>query len=199
MSKKSVKKTSKPLNPIAAAERPAGKAYPAEPKDLTAQQQRVSKAAAAGAETLKSPSPAGAQPAVVSPAASAKPPTALLPLRSSPGRPPGDSKPAPRPVTAIAPEPPSVPVPPKTINVSFALVKPGARRVSLCGEFNRWSPEATPLKPHENGRWETSLALAPGRYQYKFVADGEWLSDPAAQQNIPNVHGTLNSVIEVRT
>ncbi len=76
---------------------------------------------------------------------------------------------------------------------------PKAARVSVCGDFNRWSPEASPLKQQQDGRWHTTLALKPGRYQYKFVADGQWLHDPQAKENVPNVHGSLNSVIEVRS
>src|ERR1035437_316378 len=86
----------------------------------------------------------------------------------------------------------------KTPSVSFALHKSNAKRVSLCGEFNGWSPTATPMKRHDDGHWETAVALAPGRYQYKFLVDGEWIADPAAQTNVPNEHGSLNSVVEVR-
>ena len=50
----------------------------------------------------------------------------------------------------------------------------------------------------EGGRWEATLALRPGRYQYKFFADGRWIHDPAAQENVPNEHGSLNSVVNVR-
>ena len=85
----------------------------------------------------------------------------------------------------------------KTLSISFALHKPDAKRVSLCGEFNGWSPSATPMKRHEDGCWETTVALAPGRYQYKFVVDGQWIPDPLARENVWNQHGTLNSVIEV--
>jgi 1,4-alpha-glucan branching enzyme len=86
----------------------------------------------------------------------------------------------------------------KTLSISFALHKPDAKRVSLCGEFNGWSPSANPMKRQGGGLWETTLALTPGRYQYKFIVDGEWIPDPAAQRNVPNEHGSLNSVIEVR-
>jgi hypothetical protein len=48
------------------------------------------------------------------------------------------------------------------------------------------------------GHWETTVALAPGRYQYKFVVDGEWIPDLLAQENVWNEHGSLNSVVEVR-
>jgi 1,4-alpha-glucan branching enzyme len=87
---------------------------------------------------------------------------------------------------------------PKTLSVRFALHKPDAKRVSLCGEFNGWSPTATPMKRQNDGVWETTVALAPGSYQYKFVVDGEWIADPAAQKNVPNEHGSRNSLIEVQ-
>ena len=54
------------------------------------------------------------------------------------------------------------------------------------------------MKQGESRSWEATLALQPGRYEYKFVADGEWLHDPNAQENLPNPHGSLNSVMEVR-
>jgi hypothetical protein len=54
------------------------------------------------------------------------------------------------------------------------------------------------MQGNKHGQWETTVPLAPGRYQYKFLADGEWLLDPAAQQNVPNEYGSLNSVVEVR-
>ena len=87
---------------------------------------------------------------------------------------------------------------PKTRSIRFALHKPDAKQVSLCGEFNGWSPSATPMKRHDDGHWETTVALVSGRFQYKFIVDGEWITDPAAQKNVPNEHGSLNSVVEVR-
>jgi 1,4-alpha-glucan branching enzyme len=86
----------------------------------------------------------------------------------------------------------------KTVNVVFALLEPDAKQVSLCGDFNDWSPDATPMKRQDDGHWEATVQLAPGRYQYKFIIDGEWIPDPLAHDNVWNQHGTLNSVIEVR-
>jgi 1,4-alpha-glucan branching enzyme len=90
------------------------------------------------------------------------------------------------------------PVAPAKINTTFSLYEPYAQQVSLCGEFNEWLPEETALTRQESGLWAITLALAPGRYQYKFVVDGQWLADPNAQENVPNAFGSLNSVIEVR-
>jgi 1,4-alpha-glucan branching enzyme len=69
--------------------------------------------------------------------------------------------------------------------------------VSLTGDFNGWSPNATSMKRCDDGHWETTLELAPGRYEYKFVRDGEWMPDLLARENVLNGYGTLNSVIEV--
>ncbi len=52
------------------------------------------------------------------------------------------------------------------------------------------------MEAHGEGRWQTVLALEAGRYQYKFVIDGEWMPDPEAKQNVCNPFGTLNSVVE---
>ena len=84
------------------------------------------------------------------------------------------------------------------IEVTFALERPEAREVFLCGDFNEWSPSSLRMmRRSQNGLWEKRLALAPGRYEYKFVADGEWIHDTRADQNVPNVGGSLNSVMEV--
>ncbi len=202
-------------------------------EDLDEQQERLSKAKAAGAGALKTPAPpAPAEQPPVPATVPLKPLTPLAALWPDQVPPKAESRasqgPAPQkaPVAAIASKPvpaPAVPVrqppaqsaPPKspetavagqahkptaikTVNVIFALLEPEAKLVSLCGDFNGWASHATPMKRHGDGHWETTVALAPGRYQYKFVVDGEWIADPAAQKSVPNEHGSLNSVIEVR-
>jgi hypothetical protein len=98
---------------------------------------------------------------------------------------------------AAATQTPLPPASPK-IKVTFVLPISDAKRVSLAGEFNGWSPDATPMKRHDDGHWETTVELAPGRYEYKFVRDGEWIPDLLAHENVWNQQGTLNSVVEVR-
>ena len=86
----------------------------------------------------------------------------------------------------------------RAIRITFALFEPDARTVSVCGDFNDWEPGATPMKRTEDGQWQATVALRPGRYQYKFVVDEEdWISDPNASDNVPNEHGSFNSVVEV--
>lgn len=88
---------------------------------------------------------------------------------------------------------------PKLVETTFTLDCPKAGEVYLCGDFNEWSAAGlSMIQRTENGHWEKRLALAPGRYEYKFVVDGEWIHDLRACENVLNSHGSLNSVVEVR-
>jgi hypothetical protein len=89
------------------------------------------------------------------------------------------------------------PTAPQRVKVTFVLLEPGAKQVSLSGEFNGWSSDATPMKRDDAGHWETTLALARGRYEYRFLVDGNWRHDPLARVNVWNQNGTLNSVAQV--
>ena len=81
--------------------------------------------------------------------------------------------------------------------VKFALRAAGARQVFVCGDFNRWNGQSNPLRETAPGQWATIVSLGPGRYEYKFVVDGEWQHDPTATQSVPNQYGSFNSVIAV--
>lgn len=80
--------------------------------------------------------------------------------------------------------------------VTFTYAAPGASKVSLAGEFNGWSDAANPLK-NDGGTWTLVLDLAPGTYQYKFVADGQWKQDPGNPDGVPDGFGGNNSVVTV--
>ena len=113
-------------------------------------------------------------------------------------QPPAQSEPPLSPGTAAAvAEAPMLSAIPR-VKVTFVLPICDAKRVSLSGDFNGWSPDATSMKRYDDGHWETTVELAPGRYEYKFVRDGEWMPDLLAHENVLNRHGTLNSVVEVR-
>ena len=58
-----------------------------------------------------------------------------------------------------------------------------AKEVYLAGSFNDWNPTADPMKKVEDNLWIIKKSLTPGKYEYKFVIDGEWLPGP----NIPLV------------
>ena len=41
------------------------------------------------------------------------------------------------------------------------------------------------------------MLLAPGRHEYKFVVNNEWVTDPENPESMPNGQGSNNSVRHV--
>ena len=76
----------------------------------------------------------------------------------------------------------------------FAFKAPTTRQVSLVGDFNNWDTNAAPMQKDPDGIWRLSVSLRPGRYEYRFYADGVWLDDPTAQQRAVNALGTENCI-----
>ena len=74
---------------------------------------------------------------------------------------------------------------------------PEAKQVFLAGDFNQWSPSAKRMVKSKDGTFRARLKLTPGQYEYKFVADGNWVTDPNAEEQAPNACGGLNSVVRV--
>ena len=81
--------------------------------------------------------------------------------------------------------------------IVLELVNPAAKQVFVAGSFNNWQPEQTPLAPAGNGRWAGGLKVGPGRHEYLFVVDGQWLPDPNAKESVENPFGGRNSVLTV--
>jgi 1,4-alpha-glucan branching enzyme len=85
-----------------------------------------------------------------------------------------------------------------TTKVTFELPQESAgEQVSLCGEFNEWAPERTPMTKRKGGRFSVTLTLEGGRsYRFRYLVDGHrWENDPAADGYIPNEYGSEDSVI----
>jgi chromosome partitioning protein len=73
-----------------------------------------------------------------------------------------------------------------------------AKKVLIAGDFNNWSPMSTPMQINgKPGVWVTKLPLPPGRYRYRLVVDGKWITDPHNQYVEANQYGELNNVVEV--
>ena len=73
-----------------------------------------------------------------------------------------------------------------------------ARRVSLVGDFDVWSPTAEPMRRLPDGTWTTTVALTPGRHAYAFVVDDTvWVTDPTAPLVRDPDYGRDHSVIVV--
>jgi 1,4-alpha-glucan branching enzyme len=87
--------------------------------------------------------------------------------------------------------------------VTFRLpseVAKDAKTVTIVGELNNWSKDATPMKQLKNGAYETTLELNTGReYQYRYLIDQKrWENDWDADKYVPSCFGGCeNSVIVV--
>lgn len=69
-----------------------------------------------------------------------------------------------------------------------------AGKVIVAGSFNNW--EENELKMERWGQgWLKHVYLAEGTHTYRFIADGNWFSDPANTEQYPNEFGETNSVV----
>jgi len=85
---------------------------------------------------------------------------------------------------------------PQGVLVHFRFEAPGARTVSLAGDFSNWSPKFS-LTPSESGVWTIVVPLKPGVHDYSFIVDGEkWVPDPDAPATADGFGG-MNSRIAV--
>jgi hypothetical protein len=85
-----------------------------------------------------------------------------------------------------------------TTKVTFEVPAESAgERVCLCGDFNSWLPDATPLTRRKDGRFSGTLNLEQGRsYRFRYLIDGErWENDPNADEYVDNGFGSKDSVI----
>lgn len=80
--------------------------------------------------------------------------------------------------------------------IYFELAAPAAKKVALTGDFKAWDVNGIPMKKDKRGLWSVDVELAPGRYEYKFIVDQQWWTDPANKQTVTTPSGTINSVKE---
>ncbi|MFH1062553.1 MAG: AAA family ATPase [Candidatus Omnitrophota bacterium] len=74
-----------------------------------------------------------------------------------------------------------------------------AKNVEIAGDFNNWvSSVDTKLERIDNGVWAKVIHLKPGAYKYKFVVDGQWITDPNNPKLEIDEVGNKNSILEVK-
>ncbi|HET6891617.1 MAG TPA: DUF3471 domain-containing protein [Pyrinomonadaceae bacterium] len=83
-------------------------------------------------------------------------------------------------------------------NTTFRLKgHPNARVVAVAGSFNDWN-QSQVLCGKEGDEWVCRIDLAPGKYTYKFIIDGDWILDPANPDTEDDERGITNSVLVVK-
>lgn len=158
------------------------------------------KPTAAKSDPAKATAPVDAKPQpttkpVPAPAASVPTKTTIPAQAAAPVAQAPKPQPAPKAEAAKAQAPKSEA--PKQNRISLEFVRAGAHQVCVAGSFNEWKPEKTPLVQAGNGRWVGNLNVKPGRYEYLFVVDGQWVQDPNARESVQNPYGGQNSVLVV--
>ena len=68
------------------------------------------------------------------------------------------------------------------------------RSVAIRGEMTEWNP--VPMNMID-GKWQLTLDLNPGRYQYLIVANGQDMLDPSNPEKVSNNAGGYNSLLEI--
>jgi 1,4-alpha-glucan branching enzyme len=86
--------------------------------------------------------------------------------------------------------------------VAFRLPKdvvPGAKTITIVGEFNDWDRESMPMKRLKNGDFTATVDLEAGReYRFRYLVDGNvWMNDQSADKLVPNPFGSEDSVVVV--
>ena len=84
---------------------------------------------------------------------------------------------------------------------TFRYVPPAGQmpqHVYLGGDFNNWSTTATPMEK-VGGDFQATMNLADGVHYYKFIADGQWITDPNDEKNleIDDTFGGKNSAVMI--
>lgn len=82
-------------------------------------------------------------------------------------------------------------------SVIMSVKAPEARSVQIAGEFNNWVPEELIPPMKDGGVWRKLYHLREGIYRYKFIVDGEWMTDPENLRSEPNPYGGADSVLEI--
>jgi len=84
------------------------------------------------------------------------------------------------------------------VRVRFRLSAKGARRVALAGSFNQWRADDIVLEPvSDGGVFAGTVTLPPGNYEYMFVVDGKWITDPAADERRDDGFGRQNALLRI--
>jgi len=71
----------------------------------------------------------------------------------------------------------------------------GGKNVYIAGNFNDWKEKIQMNESH--GDFTTIQTLAPGTYQYRYVVDGKWATDPESPL-ITDINGETYNLLEIK-
>jgi hypothetical protein len=71
-----------------------------------------------------------------------------------------------------------------------------AKKVIVAGSFNGWNEKELKMV-RIGGKWVLHLYVREGTHAYKFIVDGNWMTDPANKITRPDGMGHLNSFLGI--
>ncbi len=80
--------------------------------------------------------------------------------------------------------------------VKFSLEALDAQSVELRGLNNNWQ-KGIPMERRKDGRFQTEINLPKNStHEFRYLIDqNTWLNDSSADQEVPNVFGSTNSLV----
>ena len=81
--------------------------------------------------------------------------------------------------------------------VVFHFHAPPGAEIYVAGTFNNWDAAAIHLGDDGKGTYTAAVLLPLGRYEYKFIVNGDWRNGPDGGEQVPNAFGTTNNVLVV--
>ncbi len=85
-------------------------------------------------------------------------------------------------------------------STEFSVHAPDAKEIFLAGDFNNWQSDSAKFRllKFKGGIWKKMVKLKAGTYEYQFVVDGQWWTDPVNKNRVANPFSTENSVKVVK-
>ncbi|MBC8107458.1 MAG: hypothetical protein H7Z14_12770, partial [Anaerolineae bacterium] len=80
--------------------------------------------------------------------------------------------------------------------IEFRFYRPGAADVQIVGTFNNWNPKTLSMRPVGQGWWTATSTIDTGEHFFRYIADGHWYTDFAANGVEKNKYG-WNSILIV--
>jgi 1,4-alpha-glucan branching enzyme len=69
-----------------------------------------------------------------------------------------------------------------------------ASDVRVAGSFTDW--QTVPMKKQKDGKYVCEIPVPAGAFEYKYVVDGKWITDPDYSRWSVSPLGTINSMGE---
>ena len=64
--------------------------------------------------------------------------------------------------------------------IEFRFFRPDALSVGVAGDFNGWRGAALEMEREGSGWWFVAARLPAGDYRFRYLVDGRWFTDFAA-------------------